>query len=46
VSVRPDLLLTAAVQYERWRFALISPSTTTDVSTSLQLTFTPGWRGR
>ncbi len=46
VPVRPDLLLSAAVQYERWRFPLISAAATTDVSTSLQLTFTPGWRRR
>jgi hypothetical protein len=44
--VRPDLMLGAVVQYERWHFPLISASTTTDVSTSVQLTFTPGWRRR
>lgn len=44
VPVRPDLLLSAAVQYEQWRFPLISAATMNDVSTSLQLTFTPGWK--
>jgi Capsule assembly protein Wzi len=46
VPVRPDLLLSAAVQYERWRFPLISAAATTDVSTSVQLTFTPEWSRR
>jgi len=44
--IRPDLLLSGVVQYERWRFPLISALATTDISTSVQLTFTPGWRRR
>ncbi len=44
VPIRPDLLLQANVQYERWNFPLLSTATTTNVSSTVQVTFTPGWK--
>jgi hypothetical protein len=46
VPLRPDLLLEGAVQYERWRFPLLAAGATNDVSSFLQLTFTPGFKHR
>jgi Capsule assembly protein Wzi/PAP2 superfamily len=42
LPLKPGLYLIAAVQAERWRFPLIATGAKTDVSSSLELRFTPG----
>jgi hypothetical protein len=43
LRVRPDLSVSAFVQYESWKVPVLSPSPVTDVTTSFQLTFHPRW---
>ena len=39
-----DISLTGLVQYEQWRFPILSSTPQSDVAASLQLTFYPRWR--
>jgi hypothetical protein len=41
--VRPGIALSGLLQYEEWRFPVLSPSGQTDFTTSIQLTFYPHW---
>lgn len=40
-QVRPEVMLSAFVQYERWGFPLLQPNPRSDVVISVQLTFIP-----
>jgi membrane-associated phospholipid phosphatase len=40
-QVRPDLIVDAFVQYERWFIQALHPTAQHDVATSFQITFTP-----
>ncbi len=42
-AIGRDFALQAGIQYERWQFTLLSPSATSNVTTSLQLSYTPHW---
>lgn len=42
--LRPDLSLSAAVQYERWIFPILAPGEHNDVTASVQVSFWPRWR--
>ena len=46
LQVRPNLSLTSALQYERWSFPLLSTSTNSNVTASVQLIFWPHPRVR
>jgi hypothetical protein len=46
--LRPDLSLSATLQYERWRFPVLAAGRRSNCSSSVQLTFWPGrwaWTG-
>jgi hypothetical protein len=43
-KVRPDFLLDAFVQYERWLIPALKSTAERNVTGQLQLTFTPKWR--
>ena len=43
-KVGPDLSVSGLVQYEQWKFLVLSPTRQSDVTASLQLTFYPHWR--
>jgi hypothetical protein len=51
-SAHADVMLSHAlgfsgmVQYEQWRFPILSPSAQADITSSLQLTFYPRWQLR
>ncbi|HUK22934.1 MAG TPA: capsule assembly Wzi family protein [Terriglobales bacterium] len=40
------LVFSGSLQYEQWKFPVLSPLGQTDVSAAVQLTFTPHWRAR
>ena len=40
---RSQLALQSFIQYETWKFPILSPRTESDVTVSLQLTFYPHW---
>jgi len=42
-SPRSQLSLQGFIQYETWKFPILSPRTESDVTVSLQLTFYPHW---
>ena len=44
--LRHDLGLTASVQYERWNFPLLAPTLKSNLATTVQLTYRPGWGRR
>lgn len=44
--LRPDLSLSSSVQYERWRFPLLSSGKESNVAAAIQLTYWPRWRMR
>jgi hypothetical protein len=47
IQVRPDVALSMRVQYERWFIPVISPTPSDNVTTSLQIVFSPeGWHRR
>lgn len=41
--IHKDLTISAGIQYEQWRFSTISPVAQSNISTSIQLTWWPGW---
>jgi hypothetical protein len=41
--LRPQIAIAGRLQYEQWRFPLLTPSPQSDVSASVQLTFYPHW---
>jgi membrane-associated phospholipid phosphatase len=41
-----NVALSGSLQYEQWRFPILSPSGQSDVTASLQLTFYPHWKAR
>jgi hypothetical protein len=41
--IHNDLGISLGIQYERWRFATISPAQQTDVTASFELTIWPAW---
>jgi hypothetical protein len=43
LALSANFALQAGVQYERWQFPLLAPGVTSNVSTSLQLSYTPRW---
>jgi len=43
-KVGPHVAVSGLVQYEQWRFPVLSPTGQSDVTASLQLTFYPHWR--
>jgi len=44
LMLRHDLSLSGYVQYEDWRFPVLSPGAKSNVTGSIQLTFWPSWR--
>jgi hypothetical protein len=42
--LRSDLALSGFVQYEQWKFPVLSSSGQSNVTASFQLTFYPKWR--
>jgi membrane-associated phospholipid phosphatase len=44
--VGPNVSVSGLLQYERWRFPVLSPSGQSDVTASIQFTFYPRWRTR
>ncbi len=40
---RPDLSVTARVQYEKWSFPILRPKPESNLTTSVQLTYWPHW---
>jgi membrane-associated phospholipid phosphatase len=44
LQLRSNLAVTGALQFERWNFPLLSPTTQTNVVSSMQLTYWPHWR--
>ena len=43
-KVGPDIAVSGLVQYEQWKFPVLSPTGQSDVNASFQLTFYPHWR--
>jgi hypothetical protein len=43
IMLRPDVSLSAKVQYEPWKFTVLSPVAQSNVTTSVGLTFWPKW---
>jgi hypothetical protein len=43
LRVREDVYLDTRVQYERWNFPLLTSGDRSNLSTSIQLTYTPKW---
>jgi Capsule assembly protein Wzi/PAP2 superfamily len=44
--LRPNLSVTASVQYEQWKFPVLAAGAQTNVTSAVQLTFWPRWRVR
>jgi membrane-associated phospholipid phosphatase len=44
--LRPDLSLSASVEYEQWKFPVLAPGAETNVTSAVQVTFWPRWRVR
>jgi membrane-associated phospholipid phosphatase len=44
LAFRHDVTLSGMLQYERWRFPLLASGWQNNVTSSIQLTFTPRWR--
>ncbi len=42
--LRPDIAFSGALQYEQWRFPVLSSAAHSDFTTSMQLTFYPRWK--
>jgi hypothetical protein len=42
-TITPTLSTTAWVQYERWNFPVLAPAPQSNVTASVQLTYTPHW---
>jgi Capsule assembly protein Wzi/PAP2 superfamily len=42
--LRPNLSVTASVQYEQWKFPVLAAGAQTNVTSAVQLTFWPRWR--
>lgn len=43
VALGPDFALQAGIQYERWQFPLLANGPVSNVTTSVQLSYTPRW---
>jgi hypothetical protein len=46
VVLGPEFSLQASAQYERWHFPLLSAGTVSNVTTALQLSYSPRWGNR
>jgi hypothetical protein len=46
LALGTNFALQAGIQYERWQFPLLSSGTVSNVTTSLQLSYTPHWSVR
>ncbi len=44
VALGSNFSLQAGVQYERWQFSLLSPAPVNNLTTSVQLSYTPTWK--
>ena len=44
--VRPAVSISSFVQYERWKFPVLLPAAKSNMTASLQLTFSPKWQNR
>jgi Capsule assembly protein Wzi/PAP2 superfamily len=44
--LRPNLSVTASLQYEQWKFPVLAAGAQTNVTSSVQVTFWPRWRVR
>ena len=42
--VRPDISVSAFLQYEKWNFPVLRPGPQSDFTTSVQFTYWPHWR--
>jgi hypothetical protein len=40
----PEVSVSGFVQYEQWRFPVLSPTRQSNVTASLQFTYSPHWR--
>jgi hypothetical protein len=45
-SLSPNVAVSGVVQYEQWRFSVLSATQQSDVTASMQLTFHPRWKSR
>ena len=43
-ALSPKLSLSGSLQYEQWRFPVLSPARQSNITASVQLTFHPHWR--
>ena len=46
VALGANFALQAGIQYERWQFPLLAPGVVSNVTTSVQLSYTPRWSVR
>lgn len=46
VALGSNFSLQAGIQYERWQFPLLVPAATSNITTSLQISYTPHWNLR
>jgi membrane-associated phospholipid phosphatase len=44
--IRPDLSVSVLLQYEKWNFPVLRPGPTSDITSSVQVTFWPHWSVR
>ncbi len=44
LALGTDFSLQASVQYEQWRFPLLAPGKTSNVTTAIQFAYTPTWK--
>jgi membrane-associated phospholipid phosphatase len=43
-QLRPDMSVSAFLQYEKWDFPVLRPGPTSDFTTSVEFTYSPHWR--
>jgi hypothetical protein len=46
LMLRPDLAVSGLLQYEQWKFPVLTPTGQSNVTASFQVTFYPNWRIR
>ena len=46
IALNTNFALQAAIQHERWQFPLLSSGPVSNVTTSVQLSYTPRWSVR
>jgi hypothetical protein len=46
LALGPNFSLQAGIQYERWQFPLLAANPVSNITTSVQLSYTPHWSVR